>query len=166
MNLLKNLVKKFLNFCFSFKGRLNRKAFFFSWLKLVGLTFACAIIVALMAALSALFPIYLKIPILLLAIIGVLGLIVIIIGMVGIQIRRLHDLNFSGWWLLLIMLSTMPGSLAMDPKINLPLPDSLRTILIVLYFIAALCWLIGFFFIKGSKGENKYGKDPLESSEA
>lgn len=50
-----------------------------------------------------------------------------------LMIRRLHDLNQSGWWVLIILLPYVRGVL----------------------LIAAL-------FIKGTKGPNKYGPDPLQ----
>lgn len=51
-----------------------------------------------------------------------------------LMIRRLHDLNRSGWWFLIILI----------PYVNF------------LLLIAAL-------FIKGTKGPNKYGPDPLQA---
>lgn len=51
-----------------------------------------------------------------------------------LMIRRLHDLNRSGWWFLIILI----------PYVNF------------LLLIAAL-------FIKGTKGPNKYGLDPLQA---
>lgn len=49
-------------------------------------------------------------------------------------IRRLHDLNLSGWWIILTII--------------LPLG----------YTIMSLCLM----FIKGTDGENRYGRNPLE----
>ena len=48
-----------------------------------------------------------------------------------LEVRRLHDLGFSGWWILLIMLLS-------------PL---------------ALVIIILFSIIRGTKGENKYGEE-------
>ena len=110
---------------------------------------------------SKISPMYLKIFPLLLDVQYVLVLF-IIIGEVSIQIKRLHDLNFSGWWLLVAALLTAPGGLAIDPRINLPLPEPLRYILIAVNIVIGLSFMVSCFFIKGSKGENKYGKDPLE----
>lgn len=55
------------------------------------------------------------------------------------SIRRLHDINLSGWWILLFMLIS----------------------LISRGFGGTLCTI--FLMVKkGSVGENKYGVDPLE----
>ena len=109
-----------------------------------------------------------KIPIfgLLLMLVCALALITTFAGIISIQVRRLHDLSFSGWWLLLAMILSAPGGLAIEPRINLPLPEALKTVLIAVYVITGLVFVIGPLFVKGSKGENKYGKDPLTPSEA
>ena len=166
MNTLKKYFKNHLKFCFSYKGRLSRKAFFFSWLKLIGLSIVYALVLTLMAILSKALPIYLKIFSLLLVIICIFALITILIGTFNIQIKRLHDLNFSGWWLLVVIIITAPGNLASDPRVNLSLPEPLRTVLIAVSTITFLGFIISLLFIKGSKGENKYGKNPLELSES
>ena len=119
-----------------------------------------------MLILSKLFPIYLKIFPLLLVVLCVLGVFITFVGTISIQIKRLHDLNFSGWWLLVAALITAPGNLALNTRINLPLPEPLRSILIAVYVVTILSLTFSFFFIKGSKGDNKYGKDPLEQPEA
>ena len=166
MNTLKKQIKRYLKFYFSYKGRLNRKVFFFSWLKLLGLVFMFTLILTLMVFLSTTFSIYLKIFPLLLVVLCVLGLLITVVGMISIQIKRLHDLNFSVWWLLVGTLIAAPGNLAVNPRNNLPLPEPLRFILIAVYVVTFLSLMVSFFFIKGSKGENKYGKDPLEKTEA
>lgn len=156
-----NALKKYLAFCNSFKGRLNRKAFIFYWLKLIGLSVVLSLVMTLTGILTK------KVPILgiLLMLVCALALITVFAGMISIQVRRLHDLSFSGWWLLLAAILSAPGSLAMEPRTNLPLPEALKTVLIAIYVITALVLVIGLLFIKGSKGENKYGKDPLAPSE-
>ena len=108
-----------------------------------------------------------KIPIfgLLLMLVCALALITVFAGMISIQVRRLHDLSFSGWWLIWVMILSAPGVLAIEPRINLPLHEVLKTVLIATYIITVLVLVIGLLFIKGSKGENKYGKDPLAPSE-
>ena len=157
-----NTLKKYLKFCNTFKGRLNRKAFFFYWLKLIGLSIVLSLAITLAGILSK------KIPIfgILLMLVCFLALITVLAGVISIQVRRLHDLNFSGWWLLLAIILSAPGGLAIEPRMNLPLPEALKTVLIAVYIITALVLVIGLLFIKGSKGENKYGKDPLTPSES
>lgn len=50
----------------------------------------------------------------------------------AVQVRRLHDLDKSGWWLLI-------------------------TLIPLIGFIVALVW----FCSKGTEGDNRYGSDPL-----
>lgn len=66
---------------------------------------------------------------LLLMIIYLIVLLFCIIALISLEIRRLHDLGYSGWWILCIMI----------PIINIPL------------------WCI-LIFKKGEATENKYGK--------
>lgn len=77
-----------------------------------------------------------------------LGIFVVLVGIyalavllpsLGVTVRRFHDLNVSGWFLLLFMV------LACIPVIN---------------FFAGLAQLI-WFCMPGTSGTNKYGPDPL-----
>ena len=61
---------------------------------------------------------------------GIYGLVVIIPG-IAVTIRRLHDTDRSGWWLLILFI---------------PL-------------IGAI-WLLVLMIIDGTPGENQYGPDP------
>ena len=65
------------------------------------------------------------------ALVSIFGLAVLLPSF-GVSIRRLHDLNRSGWWLLIALI---------------PLIGSL----ILLYFLVQ----------KGTDGPNQYGADPL-----
>ena len=52
---------------------------------------------------------------------------------IAVGVRRLHDIDRSGWWLLLSIIPAI-GSI----------------------------WLLIFWCQKGTKGSNKFGEDPLE----
>ena len=97
---------------FTTEGRLNRKAYFFKGLKLLVIAIIGGLLVEFM--------------------IGIPILIATTVGSWLIAIRRLHDLNKSGWWLLVSFI----------PYIN---------IVFCLYIL----------FAPGTPGENKYGADPL-----
>jgi len=97
---------------FTTKGRLNRKAYFMHTLKLIGLMIVGAILAQFL--------------------IGVPILIATWVGSYMISIRRLHDLNKSGWWVLLYLI----------PYVNL---------IFGLYLL----------FAPGTHGYNRYGEDPL-----
>ena len=64
---------------------------------------------------------------------GIFGLLTII-PCLAVAVRRLHDTNRVGWWVL-IMLIPLVGSI----------------------------WLLVLFCLKGSEGENRFGGDPLSN---
>ena len=97
---------------FTTRGRLNRKAYFIQTLKLIVLMIVGAILAQFL--------------------IGVPILIAACVGSYMISIRRLHDLNKSGWWVLLYFV----------PYVNL---------VFGLYLL----------FKSGTPGYNRYGEDPL-----
>jgi uncharacterized membrane protein YhaH (DUF805 family) len=89
----------------------------------------------------------------------------------AVTIRRLHDTNRSGWWvmlywgpyLFLIMASMVMGAGAAsggDPTGSGAMAGG------VIGMIAILAWLVGclvlivFMFLEGTKGPNQYGQDP------
>jgi uncharacterized membrane protein YhaH (DUF805 family) len=60
-----------------------------------------------------------------------------------VSIRRLHDINYSGWW---ILLGSVP--------ITIPYPFNLWIPHYSALFVLVLCC------IKGTEGANKYGERP------
>lgn len=112
---------------FTSKGRLNRKSYIYRSIFLslvlsviqVVLTFAANTI----GALELLFAVLLLVS-------GLFGFVASIMMLE----RRLHDLDKSGWWMLLLCV----------PLIN------------ILFYIYIL-------FFKGTEGPNQYGEDPLQS---
>ena len=82
----------------------------------------------------------------------------------AVGIRRLHDVNKSGWWLIFPL-----ASLILTPVISLfeehGLMDSAIGISISLLFLFG--FLIGLYVLylaikKSDSGENQYGKNPVE----
>lgn len=82
-------------------------------------------------------------------------------------IRRLHDINKSAWWLLLIGFSF--SALAVKESLKLVGVDTMEFdisvlgILINILAIAGFIVLISLVFVPGTKGDNKYGKKPLNT---
>lgn len=111
---------------FTSKGRLNRKSYIYRSIFLslvlsviqVVLTFAANTI----GALELLFAVLLLVS-------GIFGFVAGIMMLA----RRLHDLDKSGWWMLLFCV----------PLVN------------ILFYIYIL-------FFKGIEGPNQYGEDPLQ----
>ena len=153
-------VKEFKHDYFSFKGRLNRKPFLMRLMMLGAISIFFVLIVinaephlkedpahfATNVRKSLVFWVY-YIP--------------LIIASISLGVRRLHDLNLSGWWMLLgsgALLSTVnTGNTAIDLAAA------------ILFYIAQLFNLFLIFFrgtkgpnrFRGTKGPNRFGEDPV-----
>ena len=120
---------------FSFQGRINRAKY---WLVLVGMWVVVAVVFgalfapmmtaadpsAAMASMGAISFI----------VMAVLYILLIWIGL-AVQVKRWHDRNKSGWWVLIALVP----------------------------FIGVFWALIECGFLKGTAGPNPYGPDPLTS---
>lgn len=88
-------VKKFFNQYADFKGKTNRKDFWLAilgiWLISMVLGFVCGFLGGLLGDSAA--TIFGLIP--------AIFALAIIIPSIAIEVRRLHDIGKSGWWLLL-----------------------------------------------------------------
>ena len=101
---------------------------------------------------------------------GILGLLwslVTLVPNIAVAVRRLHDTNRSGWWLLMpivpyaIGLVIMLGAAATQ---NLAL-IGVGGIFTIIGLIAAIALLV-FYCLPGTRGPNKYGPDPMGNSPA
>jgi uncharacterized membrane protein YhaH (DUF805 family) len=112
----------------SFNGRINRSKF---WLGILGL-FVVYIILAAISAMSMGKD----------GSMGVIGIIILVIYIamiwpsVAIGVKRFHDRDKSGWW---VLISLVP-------------------------IIGGLWYLIECGFLEGTKGPNKFGPDPLANA--
>jgi uncharacterized membrane protein YhaH (DUF805 family) len=66
---------------------------------------------------------------------GLFGLVVLLPG-IAVALRRLHDVDLSGWWYLLVLIPVL-GSLIL---------------------------IFAFFIHRGTDGVNRFGPDPLAAS--
>lgn len=108
---------------FSFRGRINRKTF---WLK--GILLPAGIHMALVL-LADVITMWSTVAALLWVQSVTLTLIVIL---VSVSVKRLHDRNRSGWWILTILIP-------------------------IVGFILAVLGLVALGFLKGDSGPNRYG---------
>lgn len=118
-----------LNNYFSFKGRLNRWKFFIYLLPLIIFDLFLYVITLLMPAIHINLDTF--------------TIIIFLIFKISLSVKRLHDLDKTGWFLLIQVLFFIPA-------INLILS------LFNLYLL----------FAPGTKGVNKYGDDPLTNDYA
>ncbi|MAP24494.1 MAG: hypothetical protein CMM87_03065 [Rickettsiales bacterium] len=73
----------------------------------------------------------------------------IILQIIRVTFRRLHDLNLSGWWMIGLLLTSIPLSFVEGPLFVIP---------VILFKIGQFVIL----FIPGSNGSNQYGTNPLQ----
>ncbi len=126
---------------FSFEGRINRRTY---WLKYVLATIGLG---ALIGLITALLP--------------TLGLVLILLAIVpfiwatiAVSVKRLHDINLSGWWYLITVIPTL-----LEIIVGIVSGEE-STVYLIIVSISALCGLALFImngFIPGTKGGNTYG---------
>lgn len=118
---------------FSFQGRLNRAKF---WLVLIGMWVVMAIVLSVLIMPVVMAPD----PQAAMASMGAVSTIVLLVVYIFVfwiglatQVKRWHDRNKSGWWVLIALVP----------------------------FVGAFWVLIECGFLKGTTGPNQYGPDPL-----
>lgn len=120
---------------FSFQGRLNRAPYWYVHLVLMAIqlgVFGALFATLVHPAMLAQDPVMLASASNTLNLVGLLFLPLYWIGLV-VTIKRCHDRDKSGWWILIALI---------------PL-------------IGALLFLVEFGFLRGTVGPNRFGPDPL-----
>jgi uncharacterized membrane protein YhaH (DUF805 family) len=90
---------------------------------------------------------------------AIIGIVMIIVALglflpnISAVVRRLHDRNLSGWWLLGGMIVAVISVVA------------LGTFGLIIYIGIAIAFLV-LLILKGTDGPNKFGPDPLATSHA
>ena len=86
-----------------------------------------------------------------------------IITWIAVSVRRLHDIDLTGWWLMVLVVPIImiAGSIGMQGFETLE-DESVSTPFIVsgLAFVAAGFLLLIFSVLPGTDGPNRYGADP------
>jgi uncharacterized membrane protein YhaH (DUF805 family) len=97
--------------------------------------------------------------------------LVILVPSLAVAVRRLHDTNHSGWWILaplvpyLIAFVAAIGGMSSGSGSGLK-AAGLVTMLCVLAAIVLGLVLLVFMFLDGTPGANRYGPDPKGRGEA
>ncbi len=124
-----------------FTGRSRRKEFWLFILLMIVVSVVATTIDSMLGMSGLIFGIY-----------GPLTLIValaLLTPQLSVSVRRLHDTNRSGWWVLL----------GFVPVVTMLV--SYQTGLAVLNLLSLVAFvLIYFFVLEGTKGPNQYGPDP------
>jgi len=88
--------------------------------------------------------------------------IVVIISYFAVGIKRLHDRNKSGWWILLFYV----GPMVLQGIANTSTSDVVSSGLGLVGFIISIWALVELGFLRGTVGPNQYGPDPLAPTPA
>jgi uncharacterized membrane protein YhaH (DUF805 family) len=134
---------------FGFSGRINRAKF---WLALlIYLVFFFAVIGLTMAMSSSMTTMFGA---------ALVAYIPLIVSGIAVGIKRLHDRNKSGWWLLLfyagpLLLNTI-GYYAFGDDSGMP-----SQIIMYVSFAINIWALVELGCLRGTIGGNQYGGDPL-----
>jgi uncharacterized membrane protein YhaH (DUF805 family) len=136
---------------FSFQGRINRAKY---WLVALVSIVALIIIGVLIASLTTLGGAGALIAI----VIGIVCYVGLVWAGLAVAIKRLHDRNKSGWWLLLFYI--VPAVLNGVAKALIP--DSVAGALLTLIGGIIGIWaFVELGCLRGTDGPNQYGTDPL-----
>ena len=160
-------ITQFYKFCFSIKGRLGRKDFVLGYLGILSLALVTAgfflVLIQILEGMKEQQGMYFYSPIVLgVMLIGVIICIPYFSGLITIQIKRLHDLNLSGWWTLCLIIL---GMLQMIQEGEFQSLEHLKDN-IILSAVNVLLYLVVLYFMafkKGTIGKNKYGLDSLNT---
>jgi uncharacterized membrane protein YhaH (DUF805 family) len=148
------------DFFFGFAGRINRAKY---W-RVIMLNFVCLMLFMMVVPLSIggsfynADPKWAK-PLTLALLAGTMGPILIISTwcFAAMSIKRLHDRNKSGWWMALFFIApSLLGKLSdrLDDQAAVFIVSGIGLGLSVWCFVEIVC-------LKGSKGPNRFGSDPL-----
>jgi uncharacterized membrane protein YhaH (DUF805 family) len=136
----------FMNLLFSFNGRINRAKY---WIAFLIWMIAWCVALGVMFG-SSLF--YLAIG--LMVVIGILALV----SGIAVGIKRLHDRDKSGWWLLVFYL--LPAILQQVG----PHAGPIGFVFSIAGFAISVWMIVELGCLRGTIGPNKYGPDPLAAT--
>jgi uncharacterized membrane protein YhaH (DUF805 family) len=150
---------------FAFRGRINRAKYWLAILIYTIVWVVFGIVGAILAGGSAVVPLNASTNSGAIVLVGLLFFIPLVLGVwsgLAIAIKRLHDRNKSGWWLLLFWLAPS----ALNAIGQTFASDKAAVIgLIALIGVAIAIWgFVEIACLKGTTGPNDYGSDPLEAS--
>jgi len=88
-----------------------------------------------------------------------------IIPNIAVTIRRLHDTDRSGWWILMPLIPYVLAFVSMIGGAASGTQGGMATggiigIVAMLAYLAALITLLVFMFLEGTRGPNRFGPDP------
>lgn len=155
---------------FSFKGRINRKPW---WLASLGAGFAASLLTAILEAIARSAGETIVNPVTQqFEPTGIFGLAISLIALVNawiafaLSVKRLHDRDRTGWWLLWQILIIAVAVILIVVAIAVPKEQGALWYAFAgaagLAAFAISVWLfIEIGFLRGTQGPNRFGPDPL-----
>ena len=155
---------------FSFKGRINRKPW---WLASLGAGFTASLLSAILEALARSSGETIVNPVThQFEPTGIFGLAISLIALANawiafaLSVKRLHDRDRTGWWLLwqllIILLAVFLAVVAFAvPKEQGAVWYALAGAAVLVAFIISVWLFVQIGFLRGTQGPNRFGPDPL-----
>jgi uncharacterized membrane protein YhaH (DUF805 family) len=146
MTLFQLLFGDWRRLLFEFCGRINRAKYWLTFVIYLGALFALYVLAGIVfSALGV--PEFA-------VLFALVAFIFMAISCTAVAIKRLHDRDKSGWWLLVFYL--LPSALgSIGPYTNLDSAFQLAS------FAISVWALVELGFLRGTAGPNRYGPDPL-----
>lgn len=161
----------------NFSGRASRAEFW--WFFLFTMIIYTAVFFVVMRSFAGLAPTQAADPAtainfansgagILMSLLGLLWL-ALLCPMIAVQVRRIHDLNRSGWWIgafwllyvVYIGLSlSMTVSSMTSPSAQPPIGGFITVAIVALTLFVYSIVLLVFFCLRGTAGPNRFGDDP------
>ena len=149
---------------FSFEGRINRAGY---WLSLLAIAVFLATLFIVVRALSLL---GIELPEAVTLLLGVVLSILYVVALFATLTKRLHDLNRSGWWVLVVVPLFAIGSMGWESirdevfsSLGYGWGAAIHTRLGGDAVLVACLVFLG--ASRGTRGLNRYGADPLDASD-
>jgi uncharacterized membrane protein YhaH (DUF805 family) len=87
----------------------------------------------------------------------------VFIPSIAVAVRRLHDTNRTGWWLLApvapYVVMIVAGMMAASSPDSAALAGMIAIVALIALIVLALIVVV-FYFLEGTKGPNRFGPDP------
>jgi uncharacterized membrane protein YhaH (DUF805 family) len=92
----------------------------------------------------------------------------LLVPWIAVSVRRLHDIDRTGWWLLILFLSVLLGGIAMGLGVALGggMFTGIGAIAVaVVALLVGIVTLLVFMVTEGTRGSNSYGPDPYAAGD-
>jgi uncharacterized membrane protein YhaH (DUF805 family) len=141
-----------INVLFSFAGRIGRGQFWLAAVTWIGFAFAVYGLIWLFLYVFNISP-----SLILSYVVATIVFVPILVSAVAVGVKRLHDRNKNGWWLLVFYL----GLLAVLTLASLSGEGIVHTVLSGIGFVLLLWAFVELGCLRGTIAGNPYGPDPV-----